>query len=38
MAAEGQSDSMVSDMGVQMEERGGTEFLPAEEMVPTDIQ
>ena len=38
MAAEGQSDSMVSDMGVQMEKRGGIEFLPAEKTAPTDIQ
>ena len=37
MAAEGQSDRMLSDMGVHMEQRYGTEFLHAEKMAPMDI-
>ena len=37
MAAEGQSDKMVSDMKVLMKQRGGTEFLHVEMMTPTDI-
>jgi len=37
MAAEGHSDRMVPDMEVWGEQRGGTEFLLAEEMAPTDI-
>ena len=38
MAAEGQSDTMASDMEVQTEQRCETEFVHAEKMVPTDIQ
>ena len=37
MAAEGQSDRMVSDMEVCKKQRGGIEFLHVEEMVLTDI-
>ena len=37
MAAEGQSDKMVSDMEVQMKQRCGTEFFHVEKMTPTDI-
>ena len=37
MAAEGQSDRMVSDMDVQMEQRSATEILHVEKMAPTDI-
>jgi len=37
MAAEGQSDKMVSDMKVLMKQRGGSEFLHVEMMTPTDI-
>ena len=37
MAAEGQSDRMVSDMEVHMKQRCGTEFLHVEKMAPTDI-
>ena len=37
MAAEGQSDSIVSDMEVQMKQRCVTEFLRVEKMAPTDI-
>lgn len=36
MAAEGQSDRMVSDMEVLIEVKGGTEFLTVEENVSTD--
>ena len=36
MAAEGQSDRMVSDMEVWMKQWGETEFLHAEKMAPTD--
>ena len=37
MAAEGQSDKMMSDMEVQMKQRCVTEFLHAEKIAPTDI-
>ena len=37
MAAEGQSDRMMSDMEVCMEQRCVTDFLHAEKMAPTDI-
>ena len=37
MAAEGQSDRMVSDMKVQMKQRCIIEFLPVEKMAPSDI-
>jgi len=37
MAAEGQSDRMVSDMEVHMKQKCAIEFLHVEEMVPTDI-
>ena len=37
MAAEGQSDRMVSDMEVHMKQRCGIEFLHAEKMAPIDI-
>jgi len=37
MAAEGQSDRMVSDMGVYIKQRGGVEFLHAETVAPIDI-
>ena len=37
MAAEGQSDRMVSNMEVCMEQRCFTEFLHVEKMAPTDI-
>ena len=37
MAAEGQSDRMVSDMGVCMKHRCVIEFLHAEDMAPIDI-
>jgi len=37
MAAEGQSDQMVSDVEVHMRQRGITEFLHVEKIVPTDI-
>jgi len=37
MAAEGQSDRMVSDMEVHVKQRGGIEFLYGEKMLPTDI-
>ena len=37
MAAEGQSDKMVSDMEVHVKQRCVTEFLHAEKMAPTDI-
>ena len=37
LAAEGQSDRMVSDMEVWMKQRCGTEFLHAEKMALTDI-
>ena len=37
MAAEGQSDKMVSDMEVHMKQRCVTEFLHAEKMAPTHI-
>jgi len=33
----GQYDRMASDMGVKMEQRGGTEFLHEERMAPIDI-
>ena len=38
MAAEGQSDGMVSDMEVQMKQKCVTEFLNAEKMAPTDVR
>ena len=34
MAAEGQSDRMVSGMEVRMKQRGGTEFLHGEKIAP----
>ena len=37
MAAEGQSDKMLSDMEVHMEQRCWTEILQAEKMSPTNI-
>jgi len=37
MAAEGQSDKMVSDVEVFMKQRCGTEFLHAEKMAPISI-
>ena len=37
MAAEGQSDTAVSDTEVQMKQRCGIEFLHAEKIVPTVI-
>ena len=37
MAAEGQSDKMVSDMEVRMKQRSVTEFLHVETIVPVDI-
>ena len=37
MAAEGQSDRMVSDREVCMKQRCVTEFLHGEKMAPTDI-
>ena len=37
MAAEGQSDTMASDMEVRMKERCVLEFLCAEVMAPIDI-
>jgi len=37
MAAEGQSDKMVSDMEVCMKQRCVIEFLHAEKIAPTDI-
>ena len=37
MAAKGQSEKMVSDMEVYMEQRCVTEFLHAEKIAPTDI-
>jgi len=37
MVAEGQSDKVGSDMEAWMKQMCGTEFLHAEEMVPTDI-
>ena len=37
MAAEGQSDRMVSDMEMRMKQRCVIEFLHVEKMVPTDI-
>ena len=37
MAAEGHSDRMAPDMEVRVEQSGGTEFLHAEKMAPTDI-
>jgi len=38
MAAEGQSDRMVSDIKVCVNERCVTEFLHAEKVAPTDIR
>ena len=38
MAAEGQSDKMVPDMGVWMKQSCVIELLHAEKMAPTDIQ
>jgi len=38
MAAEGQSDKMVSNMEVCMKQRGGTEFLYVDKILPIDIQ
>ena len=38
MAAEGQSDKMVSDMGVWMKQSCVIELLHAEKMAPTDIR
>jgi len=37
MAAEGHSDAMASDMEADMEQRGVTDFLHAENIEPTDI-
>jgi len=37
MTAEGQSDSVVSDMEAWMKQRDGTEFLHMEQMAPTAI-
>jgi len=37
MAAEGQSDIMVSDTEVHMKQRSGIEFLHEEKVAPTDI-
>ena len=37
MAAEGQSDRTVPEMGLCMKQRTGTEFLHAEKMSPSDI-
>ena len=37
MAAEGQSDKMVSDLEVWMKQRSDTEFLRVEKMAPADI-
>jgi len=37
MAAEGQSDKMVSDMEVDMKQRKGSELLHVEKTAPTDI-
>ena len=37
MAAEGQSDTMVSAIEVRMKERCGIEFLHVEKMAPTDF-
>jgi len=37
MAAKGQSDRMESRVEVQMKQRGGTKFLHADKMAPTDI-
>ena len=37
MAAEGQSDTIASDMAVRMEQRCETEFLHVEKMAPIDI-
>ena len=37
MAAEGQSDKMVSDMEAHMEQRHVTVFLHMKKMAPTDI-
>jgi len=37
MAADGQSDKMVSDLEVQVKQWCGTEFLHVEKMTPTDI-
>jgi len=37
MAAEGQSDKLVSDMEVWMKQRGGIKFLHEEKMAPIDI-
>ena len=37
MAAEGQSDIMVSHMKVRMKKKCGTDFLHAEKIAPTDI-
>jgi len=38
MAAEGQSDKVITDMEVQVKQRGGNEFLHAEKMALTDIR
>ena len=37
MAAEGQSDRMVSDVQVNMKKRCGIEFIHLEKMAPVDI-
>ena len=37
MAAEEQSDTVVSDMGTCMEQTGGSDFFHAEKMVPIDV-
>ena len=37
MAAEGQSDQMISDMEVHMKQRCKIEFPHADKMAPTDI-
>ena len=36
MAAKGQSDKMVSDIGVHMKQKGGTEFPRVEKVAPTE--
>ena len=37
MAAEGQSDEMMSDLEVCKKQSFGTEFLPLEKFAPTDL-
>ena len=38
MAADGQSDRMVSEVGVHVDQSGVIELLRVEEMAPSDIQ